>query len=40
LIKLNFHRNENGEYHDPISFKIFTDYTKLVAIKTSGLNYE
>jgi len=36
LIKLHFHKNEKGEYHDPISFKTFTDYTYLVAIKTSG----
>lgn len=33
LIKLNFHRNERNEYHDPISFKVFTDHTKLVVIK-------
>jgi peptidyl-prolyl cis-trans isomerase-like protein 2 len=38
LIKLNFHKNENDEYHDPISFKVFTDYTKLIVIKTSGTN--
>lgn len=36
LIKLNFHKNNKGEYHDPVSFKIFTDFTVIVAIKTSG----
>ena len=39
LIKLNFHKNPKGEYHDPISFKIFTDFTHIVAIKTSGNVY-
>lgn len=36
LIKLKFAKNEKGEYHDPISFKTFTDNTVIVAIKTSG----
>ena len=36
LVKLNFYKNDKGEYHDPVSFKVFTDYTKIVAIKTSG----
>lgn len=36
---MNFHKNQNGEYHDPISFKIFTDFTHIVAIKTSGNVY-
>ena len=33
LIKLNFHKNEKNEYHDPISFKVFTEFTKIVAIR-------
>lgn len=36
LIKLNFHKNAKGEYHDPISFKVFTEYSHIVAIRTSG----
>lgn len=39
LIKLNIHKNQKGEYHDPISYKIFTDFTHIVAIKTSGNVY-
>ena len=39
LIKLNFHKNEKNELHDPVSFKVFTDFTKIVAIKTSGNVY-
>eukprot|EP01017_Pseudomicrothorax_dubius_P006422 TRINITY_DN11825_c0_g1_i1.p1 TRINITY_DN11825_c0_g1~~TRINITY_DN11825_c0_g1_i1.p1 ORF type:complete len:571 (-),score=143.49 TRINITY_DN11825_c0_g1_i1:162-1874(-) len=39
LIKLNFHKNAQGEYHDPISFKVFTDHTNIVAIRTSGNVY-
>lgn len=39
LIQLKFHKNDKGQYHDPISFKVFTDHTKLVAIKTSGNVY-
>jgi len=39
LIKLKFHKNQNGEFHDPISYKIFTDFTHIVAIKTSGNVY-
>ena len=36
LIKLKFHKNNLGQFHDPISFKEFTDYTKIAAIATSG----
>ena len=39
LIKLKFHKNENNEFHDPISYKTFTDFTYLVSIKTSGNVY-
>ena len=39
LIRLHFHKNEKNEYHDPVSFKTFTDYTHIVAIKTSGNVY-
>lgn len=36
LIKLNFSKNEEGEYVDPVTYKVFTDNTHLVAIKNSG----
>ncbi|KAI5816236.1 hypothetical protein BZA77DRAFT_313189 [Pyronema omphalodes] len=36
LLKLNVHKNENGEYCDPVTFKVFTDNTHIVALKTSG----
>ena len=39
LIKLNFHKNDKDEFHDPISFKVFTEFTKIVAIKQSGHVY-
>ncbi|KAG4103040.1 peptidyl-prolyl cis-trans isomerase-like 2-like protein [Neocallimastix lanati (nom. inval.)] len=40
LIKLNFAKNANGKYHCPVSFKEFTDNTKIAAIKTTGNVYE
>ena len=36
LIRLNFFRNAQEVYHDPVSYKPFTEHTHLVAIKTSG----
>lgn len=36
LIKLNFHKNSNDEYHCPVTYKIFTENTYIVAIKTTG----
>jgi len=36
LKKLNFTKNEKGEYIDPVSFKNLTDHSNIVAIKTSG----
>ena len=36
LLKLNMHRNESDEFCDPVTFKVFTDSTHLVALKTSG----
>lgn len=39
LIKLNFFKNERGEFHDPISYKTFTDHTHIVSIRTSGNVY-
>ncbi|KAI5367533.1 Putative cyclophilin-type peptidyl-prolyl cis-trans isomerase domain, U-box [Septoria linicola] len=39
LIKLNFAKNEEGEYVDPVTFKVITDNTHLVGIKTTGNVY-
>lgn len=36
LIKLNFTKNEAGEYVDPVTFKVFTDNTHIVALRVSG----
>ena len=39
LIKMNWTKNEKGDYEDPISYKVFTEYTKIVCIRTSGNVY-
>ncbi|KAF8454306.1 cyclophilin-like domain-containing protein [Terfezia claveryi] len=39
LLKLEMHKNEDGEYVDPLTYKAFTDNTHLVAIRTSGNVY-
>ncbi|KAF9578083.1 Peptidyl-prolyl cis-trans isomerase cyp8, partial [Lunasporangiospora selenospora] len=36
LIKLNFFKNANGEYHCPITLRVFNENTHIAAIKTSG----
>lgn len=36
LIKLNFVKNDTGEYVDPVTFKTLTNNSHIVAIKTSG----
>ncbi|KIX08484.1 uncharacterized protein Z518_03140 [Rhinocladiella mackenziei CBS 650.93] len=36
LIKLNFAKNDSGEYVDPVTFKAFTDNTHIVAIRHGG----
>lgn len=36
LIKLNFAKNDDGEYVDPVTFKVFTDNTHIVALRTTG----
>ncbi|KAK7905991.1 cyclophilin peptidyl-prolyl cis-trans isomerase Cyp8 [Exophiala xenobiotica] len=33
LIKLNFAKNDGGEYVDPVTYKVFTDNTHIVAIR-------
>ncbi|KAJ4376208.1 cyclophilin peptidyl-prolyl cis-trans isomerase Cyp8 [Neocucurbitaria cava] len=36
LITLHFTKNEDGEYVDPVTFKVFTDNTHIVALRKSG----
>ncbi|KAF2670225.1 peptidyl-prolyl cis-trans isomerase cyp8 [Microthyrium microscopicum] len=36
LIKLNFIKNDDGEFVDPVTFKVFTDNTHIVALKNTG----
>jgi peptidyl-prolyl cis-trans isomerase-like protein 2 len=39
LIALHFHKNNKGEYHCPITFKVFNDFTHIVANKVTGEVY-
>jgi peptidyl-prolyl cis-trans isomerase-like protein 2 len=39
LIKLNFHKNQDNEYHCPITYKVFTENSKIIAIKETGNVY-
>lgn len=36
LIKLSFAKNEDGEYVDPVTYKVFTNNTHIVALKSTG----
>lgn len=36
LIKLKFHKNAEGKYHCPVTFKAFNENTHIVAIKPTG----
>ena len=36
LIKLKMHKNTKGQYHCPITYKIFTDFTHIIAIPETG----
>lgn len=36
LIKLKFHKNAQGDYFDPVSYKVFNEHTAIVAIAPSG----
>ncbi|KAH6784740.1 plant U-box 49 [Perilla frutescens var. hirtella] len=36
LIPLTFHKNGEGEYHCPVLNKVFTEFTHIVAVKTTG----
>ena len=39
LVKLVFHKNEQEEYHCPITYKQFTDHSHIVAVKETGNVY-
>jgi len=39
LVKLKYHKNNEGKYHCPVTFKIFGDHTHIVAIRTTGNVY-
>ncbi len=39
LTKLHFHKLDSGKYGCPMTFKEFTDFSHIVAIKTSGHVY-
>ncbi|KAJ1966040.1 cyclophilin peptidyl-prolyl cis-trans isomerase Cyp8 [Dipsacomyces acuminosporus] len=39
LTRLHYHKNTNGDYIDPVSFKQFTEFTKIVANRKSGNVY-
>lgn len=39
LIKLNFHKNEAGEYHCPVTYKTFTEHSHIVAVRETGNVY-
>jgi peptidyl-prolyl cis-trans isomerase-like protein 2 len=39
LFPLKFHKNAEGKFHCPITFKEFTDFTHIVAIRPSGNVY-
>ncbi|EYU44494.1 hypothetical protein ABFS82_08G058200 [Erythranthe guttata] len=36
LVPLSFHKNAEGEYHCPVLNKVFTEFTHIVAVKTTG----
>ncbi len=36
LIKLNFVKNDDGEYIDPLTFKVLTDNTHIIALRNTG----
>lgn len=36
LIKIQFHKNADGEYQCPVLHKVFTEFTHIVAVKKTG----
>ncbi|KAL8584776.1 hypothetical protein ACOMHN_035695 [Nucella lapillus] len=39
LIRLTFHKNSDGKYHCPVTFKVFNENTHIVAIAPTGNVY-
>ena len=39
LIKLNFYKNEEGQYHCPVTYKPFNEHTHIIAIRETGNVY-
>ncbi|KAF2710253.1 peptidyl-prolyl cis-trans isomeras-like protein-like 2 [Pleomassaria siparia CBS 279.74] len=39
LVTLNYTKNEDGEYVDPVTYKVFTDNTHIVALGNTGNVY-
>ncbi|PVD31595.1 hypothetical protein C0Q70_07010 [Pomacea canaliculata] len=39
LIKLHFHKNSEGKYHCPVTYKVFNENTHIVAVKQTGNVY-
>ena len=39
LVKLNFHKNEGGEFHCPVTFKLLTSSSHIIAIRETGNVY-
>uniref|UniRef100_A0A383V4T2 Peptidylprolyl isomerase n=2 Tax=Tetradesmus obliquus TaxID=3088 RepID=A0A383V4T2_TETOB len=39
LIRLNYHKNADGEYACPVTSKVFTPHTHIAAVKTTGNVY-
>jgi peptidyl-prolyl cis-trans isomerase-like protein 2 len=35
LLKLNFAKNAEGNYHDPITFKVFSNHVHIVFLKNT-----
>ncbi|XP_052800214.1 RING-type E3 ubiquitin-protein ligase PPIL2-like [Mya arenaria] len=36
LVRLNFHKNADGKYHCPVTFKVFNENTHIVAVRQTG----
>lgn len=39
MFKLTFHRNEEGEIHCPVTYKVLTNNSHVVAIRETGNVY-
>ena len=39
LVKINFYKNDEGEFHCPVTYKLLTDSSHIIAIKETGNVY-